>query len=205
MLRNDLFGISRGNVAVAASFLLLVAALGCGKEEKRVSATLETSGGASAGVAQSASAASTTAESNAGATSGVAELGMAVAGEGEAGASTSLPEGPGNDGALPPEVAVSTTDSLAVPGSIVEITAEASGDVVTMVLSDGKGQSRPFTYDAAANVWSVTYRVPLRNATERMGLSVTATNGENRWKRVWVFLNLLPKQTTAAAEDDSGC
>jgi hypothetical protein len=202
MLRQDqkhLFGINRWDLAVAASFLLLVAALGCGKEEKRVSATIEAPRGATAGIAQSASTALPADGANTAVVGGVAESG------GGASETTLLPEASGEDGALPPEVAVSTTDSLAVPGSIVEITAEASGDVVTMVLSDGKGQSRPFAYDSAANVWRTTYRVPMRSATERLGLSVTATNGENRWKRVWVFLNLLPKQTTASAESGSGC
>jgi hypothetical protein len=197
--RKHLFGINRWDIAVAASFLLLVAALGCGKEEKRVSATVETSRGATAGIAQSASTSVPPSGANAAVVGGV-ESGGESASDG-----ASLPEASGDDGALPPEVAVSTNDSLAVPGSIVEITAEASGDVVTMVLSDGRGQARPFTYDSAANVWRATYRVPMRSATERLGLSVTATNGENRWKRVWVFLNLLPKQTTASAESDSGC
>jgi len=199
--KSSLLSITRWNVAVAASFLLLLVALGCGKEEKRVSAST----GDARGEAVVTTPATTAAQGNAAAqttlASGVAETeGGALQDE----ASSKAPETEG-DAMLPPEVVVSVPDSLAVPGSIVEITAEGSADVTAITLSDGRGQTRPFTYDTTANVWRASYRVPLRSATERLGLSATATNGGNRWKRVWIFLNVLPKQTTAETDSGEGC
>jgi hypothetical protein len=195
------WGITRWDVAVAASFLLLLVALGCGKEEKRVSAST----GETHGDAVMATPAATAARGNAtGQTvlaSGVAEL------EGHATQEEAAGEVPasGGEATLPPEVVLSVPDSLAVPGTVVPITAEGSSDVTGITLSDGRGQTRAFTYDSAANVWRTSYRVPLRSATERLALSATATNGGNRWKRVWIFLNVLPKQTSAQADSSNGC
>ena len=39
---------------------------------------------------------------------------------------------------------------------------------------------------------STFYRVPIRTRTERVGLSVTASTNSNRWRRVWVFMNVEP-------------
>jgi hypothetical protein len=91
---------------------------------------------------------------------------------------------------LPPEISVSGPDTLVAPGSIVEITAQGSPDVAKMVLSDGIGRKQPFVYDTSENVWRTFYRVPLKLSTERVELSVTATNDRNRWRRVWVFMNV---------------
>lgn len=190
--------ISGWDVAVAGSFLLLVAALGCGNEEKKISATnSDARGKGSVAVPAATTAADVAAPSST--TSGVMEIEAGAVSTEVSGETPSVE----SDAALPPEVAVSVSDFLAVPGSIVEVTAEGSADVTAITLSDGRGQTRPFSYDAAANVWRASYRVPLRSATERLGLSATATNGGNRWKRVWIFLNVLPKQTTAAAVDSS--
>jgi hypothetical protein len=89
---------------------------------------------------------------------------------------------------LPPDVTAFAPDSLVVPGGVVEITAQASADVTAMTLTDRLGQKHPFTYDSEAKAWRVYYRVPIQTNTEQLGLSITATNGANRWKRVWVFL-----------------
>ncbi|MEK7347590.1 MAG: hypothetical protein AABZ94_01830 [Candidatus Eisenbacteria bacterium] len=199
--KSNVLGLTRGDVAVAASFLLLLVALGCGKEEKRVSASTSDARGLAVVAAPVSTPAQGDGASRTTLTSGVAEIQGGVSHD-EASSEAPAAEG---DGALPPEVVVSVPDSLAVPGSIVEITAEGSADVTAITLSDGRGQTRPFAYDAGANVWRASYRVPLRSATERLGLSATATNGGNRWKRVWIFLNVLPKQTTAAVDSSGGC
>lgn len=196
--KSSRLGINGWDVAVAGSFLLLVAALGCGKEEKSVSAT--TSDARNAGsVATPAATAPGGTGTAASVTSGVMETEGTTLGD-EATNQTPAEQ----TITLPPEIVVNVTDSLVVPGSVVEITAEGSSDVTEIVLSDGRGQSRPFVFDASANVWRASYRVPLRSPTERLGLSATATNGGSRWKRVWIFLNVLPKQTAVTAEGE-GC
>ena len=91
---------------------------------------------------------------------------------------------------LPPDVDAASADSLVTPGSVVEISAIASPDVVDMGLSDGLGKEQPFAYDSTMKVWRVFYRVPIRTTHERVGLSVTATNDSNHWRRVWVFLDI---------------
>jgi len=60
----------------------------------------------------------------------------------------------------------------------------------TVTLTDGLGHKYPFAYDTDAKAWRVQYRVPIRTHVDKLGLSVTATSGTNRWKRVWVFLNV---------------
>ena len=91
---------------------------------------------------------------------------------------------------LPPDVVASASESLVKPGQIVEIAAEGSLDVVGVTLTDGLGKAAPLTYDQTAKCWRVLYRVPLGTATDRVGLSVTAKNGLERWRRVWVFLKV---------------
>jgi len=89
---------------------------------------------------------------------------------------------------LPPDVAPSVTDSLAIPGEVIEITAMASSDASSLVLTDALGKKYPFSYDPTSNEWRVSYRVPIKIHADRLGLSVTATNAGHRFKRVWVFL-----------------
>ena len=198
--KSSRLGINGWDVAVAGSFLLLVAALGCSQEEKRVSAT--TSGAGSPGVVATPAS---TAAAGGGTTAASVTAGVMDTESHATGAEATGQTPPAEQAiTLPPEIVANVTDSLVVPGSVVEITAEGSSDVTEIVLSDGRGQSRPFVFDASANVWRASYRVPLRSTTERLGLSATATNGGSRWKRVWIFLNVLPKQTTASAEGE-GC
>lgn len=90
---------------------------------------------------------------------------------------------------LPPDVIATLGDTLATPGSVIEITAEGSSDVEAMVLSDGRGDAQAFTYDPATKIWRVFYRVPMK-PVDRLGLAVTAQNGLNRWRRVWVFVHV---------------
>jgi hypothetical protein len=91
---------------------------------------------------------------------------------------------------LPPEVAAYGPDTLVTVGEVIEITARGSADVCKMILTDGLGKKQTMTYDAAENLWSTFYRVPLRLSTERAELSVTASNGHDRWRRVWVFVDV---------------
>lgn len=92
--------------------------------------------------------------------------------------------------ALPPEVAASAAVTTVTPGHVVQITAEGSTDVMEVTLTDDLGQKRPFAYDPATQDWRVFYRVPLKVSSNRLGLSVTAKNGADRWRRVWLFLDL---------------
>jgi len=101
---------------------------------------------------------------------------------------------------LPPDVVASETDLVAARGSIVEIVAEGSDDVVEMTLSDGGRTPTAFRFDEGAGLWRASYRMPLRPASDRIGLSVTAKNASQRWRRVWVFV----KVPHDMAEADSG-
>lgn len=90
---------------------------------------------------------------------------------------------------LPPEVTASVGDTLVTPGSAIEVTAEASVDATELSLKDDFGTRQRFTYDQQGKIWRAYYRVPLKSA-DRLGLSVTAKNGAERWRRVWVFLHV---------------
>jgi hypothetical protein len=102
---------------------------------------------------------------------------------------------------LPPEVAVSVADSHVVPGAAVEITAEGSGDVTDLLLSDGVGRPQAFVYDVSGKVWRTFYRVPMKRSLDRVALSVTAKNGSSHWRRVWLFLDI--EREPAATQPDS--
>jgi hypothetical protein len=91
-----------------------------------------------------------------------------------------------------PDVVVAAVDTLVAPGEVVELTAEATADVVEMALSDGRGPRQPFAYDSTAAVWRTSYRVPLRPSADNVGLSVTAKTAAKRWRRVWIFLKIAP-------------
>jgi len=159
----------RGAILMTAVALALVA-LGCGEQKEQASAGA--SGGPSAAIEP------------------VAETRVAsvVSGHPEAEAPTENQVTASPD-SLPPDVTATASDTLAVPGGIIEITAQGSSDVTAITLTDGIGHTHPFAYDSAAKAWRVFYRVPLKTREERLGLSATAVNGVNRWKRVWVFLN----------------
>jgi hypothetical protein len=101
---------------------------------------------------------------------------------------------------LPPDVAVAVEDTLVRPGDVVEITAEGSDDVSQVGLSDGLGRLQLFRRDEGSNVWRVLYRVPIRTTKDRVALSVTALNDLNRWRRVWVFIDVQPSVPSAEPE-----
>lgn len=175
---------SRGRV-ILASAVLAVLAFGCGKhsEDQQASA----SGNATQAVAAEHTGPLTGSQGT--------SQGEAVERE-ETGEVLSADS-------LPPEIAVSAPDTLVTPGSVVEITASASPDVVELTLSDGIHKPQLFTYDSpesGAGVWKTFYRIPMKIRGERVGLSVTAKNGVNRWRRVWVFMDVQKAEGQKALE-----
>jgi len=92
--------------------------------------------------------------------------------------------------ALPPDIVVGPVDSVVTRGQAVEITVEGTPDVTEMSLSDGLNDTQAFYFDSNEKLWKAVYRVPLRPKSERVGLSVTARTDANRWRRVWVFLQV---------------
>ncbi len=172
-------------VVAAATIALAFLALGCGKQtEQAATETTTTSGAGIARMDQVVAASTGTITREAG-TPGVGD------------ATTSADS-------LPPDVAAFAPDTVLAPGSVVEILAEGSIDVTGIMLADGAGQSKPFVYDSTAKIWRAYYRVPVRSTAERLGLSVTATTGTGRWKRVWVFLELKGGEKPSVTEPDSG-
>lgn len=159
----------RGRTIVVASATLAFLALGCSEHKEQ--AQVAADAGPIAVVQETPQ---TVVASTGGSTP---EAGLMTPGE-----ATALGD------SLPPDVTAFAPDSLVVPGGVVEITAQASSDVTAMTLTDRLGQKHAFTYDSEAKAWRVYYRVPIQTNTEQLGLSITATNAANRWKRVWVFL-----------------
>jgi hypothetical protein len=103
-------------------------------------------------------------------------------------------------GLVSPDVSVELADTVITPGETVELIARVSDDVSEIELWDGFHDKQVFVHDSTAKVWRATYRVPLRPARERLGLSVTAKNDAHRWRRVWVFLR-IPRETPEAEPD----
>lgn len=101
---------------------------------------------------------------------------------------------------LPPDLTVSVGDTLAAPGQAVEFTVVGTDDVREVALSDGRDEPLPFVRDAGTNVWRAQYRMPLRPRHDRLGVSVTARNDAQRWRRVWVFLSVNHGDSTNAVE-----
>lgn len=99
---------------------------------------------------------------------------------------------------LPPDLSVSVPDTLVVPGEVVDFTVLGTADVSEVALSDGRDEPLPFVRDTGADTWRVQYRVPLHPRSDRFGVSVTAKNELNRWRRVWVFLHVERGDSTAA-------
>lgn len=91
---------------------------------------------------------------------------------------------------VPPDAVVAVSDTFVTAGQPIEVVAQGTSDITEMALSDGRGDALPMVRDSTGDVWRVNYRVPLRPRTDRLGLSVTAKNDSNRWRRVWVFLQV---------------
>ena len=171
-----------GLTVVVASLAVGFLALGCGQQQSEATKTER-------GTIQAADAGKAPAVANT-ATSAT-----------EAGETT--PESGQTDSiiALPPEVLATASTDYVAPGQIIEITAQGTPDVVEVILKDGRGKTQPLVYDEAGANWRGRYRVPLRPATERLGLSVTAKNAQNLQHRVWVFLQVQGAATETAAPD----
>lgn len=176
-------GWARIAIASASTAAVMFLAVGCGghKDEQ-----------ASSGSGQSILVASS--GTPAAPVQGTSPVQTSGAGEGTAAVSAD---------ALPPDVAASVADTLVDAGGSVEISAQGSPDVVGVSLSDGLGSKQPFAYDATTDTWKVFYRVPVRARTERIALSVTATNAPQRWRRVWLFLTVRHETPAAAVPDSS--
>ncbi len=164
-------GAGKRTMVIAASAVVAFLALGCGEQKER--AAVETSAAPAAALEQRAPSAV------------VAATGTATPEAGATGERLTA-----SVDSLPPDVTAFAPDSLVVPGTVIEITAQASTDAVAVTLTDRLGHKYPFVYDTDAKAWRVQYRVPIQTPIDRLGLSVTATNGTNRFKRVWVFLNI---------------
>lgn len=110
----------------------------------------------------------------------------------EGGSETTQPQGEftGDPGLAPPDVVAAVSDTFVTAGQAVEIKVQGTSDVTEMALSDGRGDAIPMVKDASGDVWRVGYRVPLRPSSDRVGLSVTAKNQAQRWRRVWLFLQV---------------
>lgn len=109
----------------------------------------------------------------------------------ESGFETSQPGTLNEDpGLAPPDVVAAVSDTFVTAGQAVEIKVQGTSDVTEMALSDGRGDAIPMVKDASGDVWRVGYRVPLRPSSDRVGLSVTAKNQAQRWRRVWLFLQV---------------
>lgn len=113
-------------------------------------------------------------------------------------------------GVVPPDVVAAVSDTFVTAGQAIEVTVEGTSDITEMALSDGRGDAIPMVRDETSQLWHVGYRVPLRPGSERFGLAVTAKNSANRWRRVWVFLNVGGQkgqesvETGVPAEDSTG-
>src|SRR2546429_7425766 len=97
----------------------------------------------------------------------------------EAGVTTLVGDGKTTEDSLPPDVSAFAPDSSIVPGTIIEITADASTDATSLILTDRLGHKYPFAYDAEAKAWRGYYRLPLGTGVGRVGVSgPAAARGE---------------------------
>lgn len=162
-----------GMTFVVASLAIGFLAIGCGKEQGKTASI-------DAGSTQSATSGNTVVPASAAATASTMTEPTPQGQEATAATADSLP----------PDILASVSEEFVLPGDIVEIKAQGTVDVTEVTLTDGRGKTQPLVYDSAAAVWRAQYRVPLRTTTDRVGLSLTAKNGFNQWRRVWVFLKV---------------
>jgi hypothetical protein len=101
---------------------------------------------------------------------------------------------------LPPDFTVSASDTLVTPGQEVGFIVRGTEDVVEVALSDGRDDPMPFVRDADSDTWRLRYRAPLHPRHERFGVSITAKNDLNRWRRSWVFLHVNTGDSTKTDE-----
>jgi hypothetical protein len=174
---------------LAGALVVMAAAIGCGKNDEVATSQV---GYRNSNVIENASTKSIQTNTLSPASLGTAESGA--------------PKEPVNDmqveGATAPDLLVNVSKKTALRGETIELSAQGSPDVVEMMLSDGYGTTQSLVFDAASSTWKTAYRVPLNMKLERLGLSVKAKNGDERWRRVWVFLT-LPENAVANAAPES--
>ena len=179
--RNQLAAL--GITVIVASIVVGFLAIGCGQQQSET-ATTETGTIQSADAGKAPVAANTAASAN-GVKQTTPQASQATAVLGDS---------------LPPDIIATASADYVAPGETVEINAQGTKDVVEVILKDGRGKLLPLTYDSAAGIWRARYRVPLRPATERLGLSVTAKNAQDLKQRVWVFLQVEKAAGETAGE-----
>ena len=113
------------------------------------------------------------------------------------------PQPGGETRSVAPDVVFAVSDTFVTAGQPIEVTASATEDVTAMALSDGRGDSLPMVRDTTGGMWRVNYRVPLRPHGNRLGLSVTAKNDTQQWRRVWLFLQVTDGKPQVQAETPS--
>lgn len=174
-----------GLTVVVASLAVGFLALGCGKQQSETATTER-------GTIQAADVGKAPAVANA-----------ATSATGTEGTTPHAEQMSGTDSidALPPDILAKASVDYVTPGEIVEITAQGTPDVVGVTLKDGRGKAQPLAYDQATATWRGHYRVPIRPATERLGLSVTGKNAQNLQHRVWVFLQVQEVAAETAQPD----
>lgn len=91
---------------------------------------------------------------------------------------------------VPPDLVVAASDTFVTAGQPIEVRVQGTTDITEMALSDGRGDAIPMVRDSVGDTWRVNYRVPLRPHADRLGLAVTAKNDSQRWRRVWLFLQV---------------
>ena len=174
-----------GSAVIATVLLVAVAGammFGCGSHES--------------GTSSSSSASAPSAEPSAQASEAVTAAATIPAAPGGAPASPKVVrEG------LPPDLTVSVEDTLVTPGEAVEFLVEGTPDVTEVTLSDGRDEPLPLVRDEGKDTWRVMYRVPLHPRYERFGVSITAKNAANRWRRSWVFLHVGTDDSTGQCEE----
>ena len=106
-------------------------------------------------------------------------------------------------GSKAPDLLAKGSKETVARGETIDITAQGSPDVIEMILSDGYGTTQSLVFDAESSTWRTAYRVPLNMHLDRLGLSIKAKNGDNRWRRVWVFLNLPENSVEKAVPETS--
>jgi hypothetical protein len=105
---------------------------------------------------------------------------------------------------LPPEIDATVTEGLITPGTVIEISGGG------LLGCDGDGPSglarQDLPDDARRRDGGVAGVLPdpMKVTGDRLALSVTAKNGVNQWRRVWVFRRSgarKPPRIPAGAED----
>jgi hypothetical protein len=174
-------------MAMAGALLMMGAGVGCNKEDEVATAQ---SGYRNSNVAEQASTRSIESEPSA----VPAVSGSTVSVNTEPGADVQVA------GSKAPDLLAKASMEVVSRGETIEISAQGSPDVTEMILYDGYGTTQSLVFDAASSTWKTAYRVPLNMKLERLGLSIKAKNDENRWRRVWVFLNLPENAENALPE-----